>query len=90
MQVTILGKHWRLRLLPKNTRRNHYGRCEHPGNGSKTIVVETGHDDRTELATLLHEFMHAGLWALDEEPVDQWSEDVAKILHKLGWRKSET
>lgn len=86
-RVTILGKRWTLKLVPKHGRRDHYGRCDHPEGAAKEIVVESNHEDEKVLETVLHELLHAGAWNLAEEVVAQWSEDVAKILSKLGWKR---
>ena len=86
-RVTILGKRWTLKLVPKNGRRDHYGRCDHPEDAAKEIVVEANHEDRRVLETVLHECLHAGAWNLDEEVVTQWASDVSTILAKLGWKR---
>lgn len=88
-RVTILGKRWTLKLVPKTTRRGHFGICDHPDDAGKTITVEANHDDERVLNTILHECLHAGAWNLDEGVVTQWSNDVAKILIGLGWRKEQ-
>lgn len=87
MRVTILGKRWELRPVPKSERRRHYGFCEAPDVPNKTIVYEEGHSSERTLETLIHEFLHAGHWNLSEESVSDWSRDVARILTKLGWKR---
>jgi hypothetical protein len=86
-RVTILGKRWTLKLVPKHERRGHYGLCDHPESADKTITVESNHDDERVLDTVLHELLHAGAWNLDEEIVSQWATDAARILKKLGWKR---
>jgi len=86
-RVTILGKRWTLRLVPKTERRDHFGKCDHPESADKTITVEGNHDDERVLDTVLHELLHAGAWNLDEAVVSQWATDAAKILIRLGWKR---
>lgn len=87
MRITILGKRWNLRFLPKHPRRDHFGRCDAPHLRGKTIVVESGHSDEKTLEIVLHELLHAGAWNLSEETVQHWACDVASILTKLGFRR---
>ena len=86
-RVTVLGKRWTLKLVPKHDRRGHYGLCDHPESADKTITVEANHADQRVLETVLHELLHAGCWSLDEEVVTEWAEDVARILTRLGWKR---
>ena len=88
-RVTICGKRWTLKLIPKTERRGHYGKCEHPEEINKTIEAEANHGDERVLNTLLHECLHAGVWALDEAVVTQWADDVSKILIDLGWKREQ-
>ena len=88
-RVTLMGKRWTLKLVPKNNRRDHFGSCDHPEDVGKSIVVEANHDDLRVLNTVLHECMHGGAWNLDESVVKQWADDVAKIVIDLGYRREQ-
>jgi hypothetical protein len=87
MQVTIRGKRWNLefRKLPGGD----LGKCDSPETPNKTIVVNPNQKGVDVLGTILHEAMHAAHWDLDEEAIDSASDDIAKILWRLGYRRDE-
>lgn len=88
MRVSILGRRWNLRFVPRSRKRGHYGRCDPPEAANRSITIEQGHAQQTELDVALHEFLHAGAFdVLDEEFVKRWATDVSRILIRLGWRK---
>lgn len=87
MRVSICGRRWNLRFVPRSRRRGYYGICDAPHIPNKTITIEAGHPEARELESLLHETLHAGAWNLSEETVTDWARDVARCLIKLGWHK---
>lgn len=89
MRVTILGRRWNLKFVPRLRRRGHAGITTSPNLPNPTMTIESGHRPIVELETLLHEMQHAGDWTKDEDFVREFSKDVAKILWRLGWRKTE-
>ncbi len=90
MQITICGKRWELKFLKRVDPANSLGLCEHPREYRKAICIKAGLEPREELDVLLHELTHAGAFdLLDEGYVDQWATDAAKILWRLGWRKTD-
>ena len=68
---------------------NMLGYCDSPKEKNKKIVVDSRLKDKKELEIILHEMMHAAQWDLDEEVVAHVSEDFARVLWKLGYRKEE-
>lgn len=66
-----------------------WGHCDDPDSEEPEIVVSTAiRSEWRELATWLHEMMHAGHFdAFDERHVKQWSETAARLLIDQGWRK---
>ena len=85
MNVTILGRRWRLvrGRLPKDCD----GLCDDPATKNKAITVGANLKGERELAVLIHEALHAAGWHIDEGFVTRFAEDVARMLHRLGYRK---
>jgi hypothetical protein len=90
MLATILGKRWkweRVRGLKHDGKRVD-GLCDAPTKPGKAIQIDASLSGERELAVSLHEMAHAAGWHIDEEFVDRFSEDAARVLTKLGWRKA--
>lgn len=62
------------------------GLCVRQGE-TREILLRLGLDEKTELATTLHEAMHATMWDLSEECVHEIEAALAAILWRRGWRK---
>lgn len=90
MQLTILGKRWLLRFVPKIDTKRSRGECESPTDPKKEIRVLQRLKGEEKLEVLLHEFLHAASWHIDEEFVKQFSIDAARNLTKLGYTDGET
>lgn len=84
MKVKIFNHVWDLRFTKKPMEKYH-GYCH---LDSKQIRISAGINSKVELITIIHEVLHACDKFKDEEWVDQSSRDIASILWKLGWRKS--
>lgn len=64
------------------------GLTDSPKTRNKAMrILDTLRCER-ELRAILHESMHAALWDLDEEAVDETSRDLAKLLYRLGYRRT--
>ena len=86
--VTINGERWRLEFSRLSDRN---GDCDPPTAPGKTIRIASrllGRQQRL-MADVLHECLHAADWSKDEEWVEQVSEDLARILFKLGYRRTD-
>lgn len=83
MRIKILGKVWNLRFVPNLANR---GDCDAPTVKGREIRIWTGNRGEMRLNTLIHEMLHAAGWPLDEEFVDQFANDSARALWKLGYR----
>ena len=59
------------------------GLCEHPNSLNKTIHIRPNLSDQDYLETVLDEAIHACLWELDNDIVDQMSTDIARFLVRL-------
>lgn len=86
--VTILGKQWEL-VYRSRLPDNHCGECDSPDTQGKRIRIRRGMREELELDTVIHECLHAAGWHIDEPFVEQFSTDVARILTRLGWRKTD-
>ena len=88
MILTILGKRWRLRYLPFMGEKR--GECDKPSERGKEIRIWQGvKDDQEFMEVVTHECLHASGWHLDEFYVGRFSEDLARILTKLGYSRSK-
>lgn len=86
MRVRIAGQYYDLDFADIDD----LGLCDHPKALGKRIRIRHKHgSDLDELDTTIHECLHASAWWLDEEYVSQFAEDIARILWRLGWRKTE-
>lgn len=86
MIVSILNKRWRLRFVPNLGNR---GDCDSPEQPKKEIRIWQGLKDQELAEVICHEALHASHWPLSEEYVAKFSEDLARILWKLGYRRTE-
>jgi hypothetical protein len=85
MQVTLCKKRWKLRYTTLHLNR---GECDAPHVKNKEIRIDKRLSGQEELEVLLHEAMHGCDWRADEEHVARSSEDIARMLWKLGYRRS--
>jgi hypothetical protein len=85
--ITVGGKRWRLVYAPI---RSHDGSCDPPTNTGKTIRIASSlrRTVRPVAEAIIHEVLHAGLWALTEETVEEIARDLARILDREGCLKS--
>lgn len=69
------------------------GYCDPPGGRCPTIDVYDGlmygnsQKAKNGLIVLLHECLHAEKWSASEKDVIQASEDIGKLLWRLGFRR---
>ena len=87
MRFKLCGRYWTLRFA--YLRGETDGRCTSPFEPHKEIVIRRSLKGQAELETLLHELWHASDWSKDEEWVGLVAEDTARLLYRLGWRRSE-
>ncbi len=86
MRIKIKGKVWRFLRARFDTTKQ-WGSCDRPHVKNKTIRVAAKLHGQSELDTIIHECLHAGFDSLDEEHVDEFATDLARILWRLGYRK---
>ena len=92
MIVTINGRRWALRWWPFG-RGATDGECDSPGKARKEIRIRNSlnRPDRQKrlMEVAIHESLHALHWGLDEGIVESGAEDIAALLWKLGYRRTE-
>jgi hypothetical protein len=85
-RLTILNKVWQLRFAPNMANR---GDCDPPNQPGKEIRVSSALHGEERLEVLLHEFVHAAGWHIDETFVERFASDAARALWRLGYRDEE-
>jgi hypothetical protein len=86
-QITVLGKRWRLKFVPRAVvghRRD--GTCDSPKDKNKTIHIAQSLKGERLLDVLIHEMLHAADWHKDEEWISTVASDMARALWRLGYR----
>ena len=58
------------------------GLCDPPDYKDKKIYIKKGLGAELTLSTLIHEGLHACLWFLSEDAVEQSEMDITKMLFK--------
>lgn len=84
MFLTIRGKRWR--FLRRRMRKD-FGRCEHPLERDKAILIAPGLKHELELEVIVHELLHAAFWDMSEQAILEAGQDVARALWRIGYRK---
>lgn len=77
--------------FPHGTYRIHWkkpykcnGLCTNPKD--RQIWINPNVDDKELIKIIIDEGIHAGLWALDNDYVDEMSESIGEFLYKIGFR----
>ena len=86
MRVKILNRYWELRFA--RIQGKHWARCDPFDQPNKEIVIHHRLSPVHELEAVLHEAYHAAAWYQSEEFVEEVAHDLARILWRLGWRKT--
>jgi hypothetical protein len=89
MRVRIGSQYWNITWVanPYCNGQRADGYCENPKAVGKRIVLRSSlrKDPERLLCVIFHEILHASGWHLDEEFVDRYAEDAARIVTKLGF-----
>lgn len=80
-RVSIRNKYWMLKLIRRRKESDLDGWCSHPEDSGKSIVIDKNLPAKKRLQTIIHETTHASQWDLDEEWIEQFSEDLTNILY---------
>jgi len=61
---------------------NARGSCDPPTKPNKEIKILSSLKGQEKLEVMLHEILHAALWDLDEQAIDETAADAARALWK--------
>jgi len=86
LRVTILGRRWNLRFA--HLKPPELGKCDSPNKKGKEIVIDSRLSGELELDTIIHECRHAASWPISEEFIEEEASDLARILWRLGYRRT--
>lgn len=95
MQITILGKRWRILFVPAKElrdttgKRDCDGKCDPPDLPGKAIRIYDKLTDERLLTVLCHEILHAADWSKDESWVEDVAESFARAAMKVGFTRKE-
>ena len=64
------------------------GFCDPPGTPHRRMVLRQGIGQFDELEFTIHEYLHLARWSLPERFVKVFAHGVARLLWRLGWRKT--
>jgi len=83
MRVKLRDKYFRFAFtrLPKT----HDGEC---CKNTRTINIKNTLKGERQLDVIIHELLHGCHWDLDETVIEETATHVARVLWKLGYRKS--
>jgi len=82
MRHRIRGKYYDVLRVKRVSADGALGECDAPTKKNKQIRILQKLRGKELLRVLLHEAIHAGLWDLDEETVDELSTDLANLIYK--------
>lgn len=83
MRIRLRDKYFRLDFerLPPNAD----GLCDLHG---RSIKIRKSLRGERQLEVVIHELLHGCHWDLDEQAITETAEDLARVLYRLGYRKS--
>ena len=83
MRVRLRDKYFRLDFerLPPNAD----GLCDFHG---RSIKVRKSLRGERQLEVIIHELLHGCHWDLDEVAITETAEELARVLYRLGYRKT--
>ena len=88
MRVKILKRFWRFLFVSvADLPRGADGECDDPTTPDKSIRVWEKLQGERQLAVTVHETLHAADWHKSEEWIEEVSNDLARILWRLGYRR---
>ena len=83
--LKIRGQRWRLRFV------TNLGECEGLClKDQRLIRIALGYPDERTLDSIVHEILHAALWDLDEEAVEETANAISAALWRVGYRRGGT
>ena len=84
MRITLRGRRYRLEEVARLPG-DRFGDCTSPLLPHRLIRVRRSLKGQRRLEVILHEALHACLWDLDEEAIEETAHDLARLLWRLGY-----
>lgn len=88
MFVTIRGRRYRLLAVPRLPE-DRDGDCTSPSDKGRMIRYRRALRGQRKMEVLIHEMLHAALWDLDEQAVEETAHDLSRALWRMGYRETE-
>jgi len=85
--ITMRGRRYRFIVKKLSKVR---GMTDHPATKGKAVHIDSREEGKQLLATVLDELIHCAVWELENEIVDEISDDMAEVLWRCGLRFTET
>ena len=83
MRCRLRGRYWSIVRGKLDSKLD--GLCD---ANTRIITVRPSLTGERELEVLIHEMLHACHWDLGEEAITETSEDLARVLFRLGYRRN--
>lgn len=83
--LKIRGQRWRLRFVANLG--DAEGLCR---KDERIIRIALGYPDERTMDSIIHEVLHAALWDLDEEAVEETANAISFALWRVGYRRPGT
>ncbi len=91
MKAKILGRVWDVRFVANlgetEDGEKVRGNCDSPKTPAKAIRILNSLEGEEQLDVIIHEFAHAADWWKDEEFIEQFGSDLARLLTRLGYKR---
>lgn len=85
------GRRWRVVDGDASLDENDRGTCDPPDRKAKKIRIAPDLKGEEHLEVAIHEALHALSWhQFDESWVDQSGKELARVLYRLGYRRTVT
>lgn len=79
---------WNFSFVPPSKIPKNYGECDAPYKINKGIRINNTLRHKDLITIILHEAIHAANWHLDEEFVEEFSQDLGRALTRPEiWEK---
>ena len=88
MQITLRGKRYTVEF-PARVPGGVHGLCDSPKLKGRKILIKRSLIGQRRLEVIIHEALHACMWDIDEEAVDETAHDIARLLWRVGYRSSD-
>lgn len=89
MRCRLRGVPWEIRWQKITSEDGWIGYCTNPSTHNRHITIDPDIEGREELDVLIHEMVHACLWDLKEDAVDETADSISRVLWRLGYRKPD-